>query len=272
MMLFDIVTVWSILIIQLLPTCTFMQQASLAITCTTCLILLYSTVLHQKIKLQNFVNFQTSQCLTTLCTFYVFMFDVCISGLEQRHGLLLEKGKENSYKKASTKWQKNTVCTVKDLSSTLQKQNVPQVQYMNISEGWLSSNSSYFLLLGIKSSLPTKFWCTYLSVEDCCCCCCCCCCWMEPDDDRWDSLLEVCLWVLSGLDCCWSKPSGLWRILVIVMPSLPPPIPESFFLEMFCSSGEYSWAVNIRVIVKDFYFTTHSHLMACNTERYIYPC
>lgn len=136
----------------------------------------------------------------------------------------------------------------------------------------LSSNSSYFLLLGIKSSLPTTFWCTYLSVEDCCCCCCCCCCWMEPDDDRWDSLLEVCLWVLSGLDCCWSKPSGLWRILVIVMPSLPPPIPESFFLEMFCSSGEYSWAVNIRVIVKDFYFTTHSHLMACNTERYIYPC
>lgn len=126
-----------------------------------------------------------------------------------------------------------------------------------IHEGWLSSNSSYFLLLGIKSSLPTKFWCTYLSVEDCCCCCCCCC-WMEPDDDRWDSLLEVCLWVLSGLDCCWSKPSGLWRILVIVMPSLPPPIPESFFLEMFCSSGEYSWAVNIRVIVKDFYFTTQS--------------
>lgn len=151
-----------------------------------------------------------------------------------------KKGNENSYKKASTKWQKNMVCTVKDLSSTLQKQNVPQVQYMNISEGWLSSDSSYFLLLGIKSSLPTKFWCTYLSVEDCCCCCCCCCCWMEPDDDRWDSLLEVCLWVLSGLDCCWSKPSGLWRILVIVMPSLPPPIPESFFLEMFCSSGEYS--------------------------------
>lgn len=129
-MLFDIVTVWSILIIQLLPTCTFMQQASLAVT--TCLIFLYSTVLHQKIKLQNFVNFQTSQCLTTLCTFYVFMFDVCISGLEQRHGLLLEKGKENSYRKASTKWQKNMVCTVKDLSSTLQKQNVPQVQYMKV--------------------------------------------------------------------------------------------------------------------------------------------
>lgn len=165
---------------------------------------------------------------------------VCISGLEQRYGLLLKRVNGNSYKKASTKWQKNMVCTVKDLLNTLQKQNVPQVQYMNISEGWLSSNSSYFLLLGIKSSLPTKFWGTYLSVEDCCCCCCCCCCWMEPDDDRWDSLLEVCLWVLSGLDCCWSKPSGLWRILVIVMPSLPPPIPESFFLEMFCSSGEYS--------------------------------
>lgn len=79
-MLFDIVTVWSILIIQLLPTCTFMQQASLAVT--TCLILLYSTVLHQKIKLQNFVNFQTSQCLTTLCTFLVLLF-VCISGLNK---------------------------------------------------------------------------------------------------------------------------------------------------------------------------------------------
>lgn len=63
-----IVTVWSILIIRLLPTCSFMQQASLVHT--TCLIFLYSTVLHQKIKLQNFVDFQTSQCLTTFCIFY----------------------------------------------------------------------------------------------------------------------------------------------------------------------------------------------------------
>lgn len=96
-MLFDIVTVWSILIIRLLPTCTFMQQASLAIT--TCLIFLYSIVLHQKIKLQNIVNFQISECLTSSCTFYVFMF-VCISGLEQRYGLLLKRVNGNSYKKS----------------------------------------------------------------------------------------------------------------------------------------------------------------------------
>lgn len=138
-----------------------------------------------------------------------------------------------------------------------------------IYEGWLSLNLFYFLLLGIKSFLFIKFWCIYLSVEDCCCCCCC---WMEFDDDRWDSLLEVCLWVLSGLDCCWLKSFGLWRILVIVMLLLSFFIFEFFFLEMFCSFGEYFWVVNIRVIVKDFYFIIYSYLMVCNIERYIYLC
>ena len=93
----------------------------------------------------------------------------------------------------------------------------------------------YFLLLSLSIfTRPFGLWpLTYLRVEDCCC-------MLEPEEERWDSVVETCRLELYGLDWGASRPSGLWRMLVMVMPSLPPPIPESFFLEMFCSSGEYS--------------------------------